>query len=117
MEEEYPRARKITGQLTPEQISDLYVRLKAAIDGDFYVIDATDDRIVLGNRRCPFGDVVKRAPGLCRMTSSVFGGIAARSSGQAWVSLEENRRAGPRMPRRRVAWRTAAGRSRQPPLR
>jgi anti-sigma regulatory factor (Ser/Thr protein kinase)/predicted ArsR family transcriptional regulator len=89
MEEEYRRARKITGQLSTEQISDLYVRLKAAIDGDFYVIDATDDRIILGNRRCPFGDVVKRAPGLCRMTSSVFGGIAARSNGQAWVSLEE----------------------------
>jgi anti-sigma regulatory factor (Ser/Thr protein kinase) len=89
MEEEYRRARDITGRLTGEQIADLYVRLKAAIDGGFYVIEATDDRIVLGNRRCPFGDAVKRAPGLCRMTSSVFGGIAARNSGEAWVSLEE----------------------------
>src|SRR4051812_28402014 len=61
MEEEYRVARQITGRLTNDQIADLYVRLKAAIDGDFYVIEATDDRIVLGNRRCPFGDAVMRA--------------------------------------------------------
>lgn len=89
MEEEYRRAREIVGRLTPEQMADLYVRLKAAIDGDFYVIEISDERIVLGNRACPFGDVVKRAPGLCRMTSSVFGGIAARNSGDASVVLEE----------------------------
>jgi anti-sigma regulatory factor (Ser/Thr protein kinase)/predicted ArsR family transcriptional regulator len=89
MEESYRQARSITGKLSTDQIADLYVRLKAAIQGDFYVIEVTDDRIVLGNRRCPFGEVVQRAPGLCRMTSSVFGGIAARSSGRASVSLEE----------------------------
>ncbi len=32
---------------------------------------------------------VRRAPGLCRMTSSVFGGIAARNTGGATVVLEE----------------------------
>jgi predicted ArsR family transcriptional regulator len=89
MEEEYRRARAIAGELTVEQIADLYVRLKAAIDGDFYVVEATPERIVLGNRACPFGEVVKRAPGLCRMTSSVFGGIASRNTGGASVVLEE----------------------------
>lgn len=89
MEDEYRRARETVGRLAPEQIADLYIRLKAAIDGDFYVIELSDERIVLGNRACPFGDVVKRAPGLCRMTSSVFGGIAARNSGEASVVLEE----------------------------
>lgn len=89
MEEEYRRARGIVGELSVEQIADLYVRLKAAIDGDFYVVDASPERIVLGNRRCPFGEVVKRAPGLCRMTSSVFGGIASRNTGGASVVLEE----------------------------
>jgi len=49
----------------------------------------TDDRIVLGNDRCPFGDVVRLAPALCRMTSAVFGGIAAGSHGEASVTLEE----------------------------
>lgn len=89
MEDEYRRARDIVGDLEPAQIADLYVRLKAAIGGDFYVIEADAEKIVLGNRRCPFGDVVTRAPGLCRMTSSVFGGIAARNSGGAAVVLEE----------------------------
>jgi anti-sigma regulatory factor (Ser/Thr protein kinase)/predicted ArsR family transcriptional regulator len=89
MEDEYRRARAIVEQLKPGQIADLYVRLKAAIGGDFYVIEATDEKIVLGNRTCPFGDAVMRAPGLCRMTSSVFGGIAARNSGSAAVVLEE----------------------------
>ncbi len=89
MEEEYRRARGIVGQLTTEQIADLYVRLKAGIGGAFYVIEADDEKIVLGNRACPFGDVVRRAPGLCRMTSSVFGGIAARNTGGASVVLEE----------------------------
>lgn len=89
MEDEYRHARDIVGNLSPEQIGDLYVRLKGAIDGDFYVIEATDSKIVLGNRACPFGEVVKRAPTLCRMTSSVFGGIAARNAGGAVVRLEE----------------------------
>jgi anti-sigma regulatory factor (Ser/Thr protein kinase)/predicted ArsR family transcriptional regulator len=89
MEDEYRRARDIVDRLEPEQIADLYVRLKAAIGGDFYVIAADDEKIVLGNRACPFGEVVKRAPGLCRMTSSVFGGIAARNTGGASVVLEE----------------------------
>ncbi len=90
MEEEYRKAEKVTGYLTTEQMGDLYVRLKHAIDGDFYVIESSEDRIVLGNRHCPFGDVVKTAPALCRMTSSVFGGIAARNTdGPISVQLEE----------------------------
>lgn len=89
MEDEYRRVEGIAGELSPRQIAELYVRLKAAIDGDFYVIEADEERIVLGNRACPFGDVVQRAPGLCRMTSSVFGGIAARNTGHASVVLEE----------------------------
>lgn len=89
MEEEYRLARRIVGRMIPEQMADCYVRLKHAIDGQFYVIEATEERIVLGNRACPFGDVVQRAPALCRMTSSVFGGIAASNADEAGVVLEE----------------------------
>lgn len=89
MEEEYRRVRDIAGRLTPEQMGDLYVRLKAAIGGGFYVVEANEERIVLGNTRCPFGEVVRRSPSLCRMTSSVFGGIAARNHGGSSVQLEE----------------------------
>lgn len=89
MEDEFRRVEAITERLTPEQMGELYVRLKGAIHGDFYVIEASEERIVLGNRRCPFGEAVKRSPALCRMTSSVFGGIAARNRGSSAVRLEE----------------------------
>ena len=89
MEEAYRAARGITGRLTPRQIADLYVSLKGAIDGSFYVMEADEQKIVLGNRRCPFGPAVQRQPGLCRMTSSVFGGIGANNAGRSAVALEE----------------------------
>jgi predicted ArsR family transcriptional regulator len=89
MEEEHRRAEQLVGSLTPEQMGDLFVRLKAAINGGFSVVEANDERIVLVNTACPFGDAVMRAPGLCRMTSSVFGGIAARNTGAATINLEE----------------------------
>jgi anti-sigma regulatory factor (Ser/Thr protein kinase)/predicted ArsR family transcriptional regulator len=90
MEEEFRRARGIVGRLTTEQIADCYVRLKSAIDGGFRVSEMSGSRIVLVNDRCPFGDAVKKAPSLCRMTSSVFGGIAARNSERSVdVFLEE----------------------------
>lgn len=54
MEQEFRAAEGVVGQMTPEQLARCYVRLKHAIDGGFYVIEVTDDRIVLGNRRCPF---------------------------------------------------------------
>lgn len=89
MEEAYRRARGIAGRLAPEQIGELYVALKGAIDGGFRVVEATTERIVLLNTACPFGEAVRKAPSLCRMTSGVFGGIAARNAGRAAVHLEE----------------------------
>ena len=90
MEDEFRVAMAITGRMTPEQIGGCYVRLKHAIDGGFRVLEASADRIVLVNDRCPFGAAVQQAPSLCRMTSSVFGGIAARNSDHgASVLLEE----------------------------
>lgn len=90
MEAEYRLAHEIVGRLSAEQVADCLVRLKHAIDGDFSVVEVTDERIVLVNTRCPFGDAVRRAPALCRMTSSVFGGIAARNADEgAAVVLEE----------------------------
>lgn len=89
MEDEFRRAMGAVGTLTPEQMAECFVRLKHAIDGDFYPIEINEERIVLANRRCPFGDAVKMAPALCRMTSSVFGGIAARNAEGASILLEE----------------------------
>lgn len=90
MEEEFRLAMAITGRMTPEEMGRCYVRLKHAIDGGFRVLEASPERIVLVNDRCPFGTAVQQAPALCRMTSSVFGGIAARNSDHgASVLLEE----------------------------
>lgn len=77
MEQEYRSAKGVEGRMSTTQLADCLVRLKHAIEGGFYVVEASAGRIVLGNTRCPFGDVVRNAPALCRMTSSVFGGIAA----------------------------------------
>lgn len=90
MEQAYRQEQDVNGPLSVDRITELALGLKRAIGGDFYVISADDDKIVFGNRVCPFGNSVKLAPSLCRMTSSVFGGIAARSSGRdVAVHLEE----------------------------
>lgn len=90
MEDAHRSHLGIEGDLESAQIADFYISLKAAIGGDFYIVSADDERIVVGNRRCPFGEAVQHAPSLCRMTSSVFGGIAARNTGrEVAVHLEE----------------------------
>ena len=77
------------GGLSAERIAECVVRLKTAIGGTFRVVDVTDERIVLVNGQCPFGPDVRRSPSLCRMTTAVLGGIAARNTGRAAVTLEE----------------------------
>jgi anti-sigma regulatory factor (Ser/Thr protein kinase)/predicted ArsR family transcriptional regulator len=90
METAYRVARRLEGRLNPEEIADCLVGLKRAIDGGFRAVEVSDERIVFANTACPFGDVVRAAPALCRMTSSVFGGIAAANAdSHADVVLEE----------------------------
>ncbi len=84
----YRRALAVE-RLSREQVADVLVDLKRRIEGDFYIIEQDDEKIVLGNRACPFGDKVADRPALCMMTSNVFGSIAARDLGYAKVDLEE----------------------------
>jgi predicted ArsR family transcriptional regulator len=70
-------------------VTQVLVDLKRRIEGDFYVIEESDDKIVFGNRRCPFGDKVEGRPSLCMMTSNVFGAIAAENLGYAKVAIEQ----------------------------
>ncbi|QDV40468.1 hypothetical protein Enr13x_02740 [Stieleria neptunia] len=72
-----------------QQVGEVLVDLKRRIEGDFYIISQDDEKIVLGNRRCPFGDDVADRPALCMMTSNVFGLITAENLGYAKVSIEE----------------------------
>jgi predicted ArsR family transcriptional regulator len=70
-------------------VADVLVDLKRRINGSFSVIEETADKIVFGNKACPFGDKVKERPSLCMMTSNVFGTITAANLGYAKVALEE----------------------------
>ena len=76
--------------LTREQVAAVLVDLKRRIQGDFYVIDESADKIVLGNRACPFGDRVVDRPALCMMTSNVFGRITAENLGYAKVVIDKS---------------------------
>jgi predicted ArsR family transcriptional regulator len=76
-------------RLSREQVADVLVDLKRRIQGDFFIIEESDDRIVLGNRACPFGDKVIGRPALCMMTSNVFGSISAENLGYAKVVIEK----------------------------
>ncbi|QPG05086.1 transcriptional regulator [Salinimonas marina] len=76
-------------KLSPTQVSAVLVDLKRRIKGDFYVIEQDEQKIVLGNNKCPFGDKVHNRPSMCMMTSSVFGTITADNLGYARVSLEK----------------------------
>lgn len=75
--------------LSRAQVTDVLVDLKRRIQGDFYVIEQDDEKIVLGNRACPFGDKVIDRPSLCMMTSNVFGTIAAENLGYGKVAIEQ----------------------------
>jgi predicted ArsR family transcriptional regulator len=75
--------------LTREQVADVLVDLKRRIQGDFYIVEQSDQKLVLGNRMCPFGEKVLDRPALCMMTSNVFGGIAAQNLGYAKVELQK----------------------------
>jgi predicted ArsR family transcriptional regulator len=75
--------------LSRAQVAAVLVDLKRRIQGDFYILDETEDKIVLGNRACPFGDKVLDRPALCMMTSNVFGRIASENLGYAKVVIDK----------------------------
>ncbi|BAY86393.1 hypothetical protein NIES267_59000 [Calothrix parasitica NIES-267] len=75
--------------LSREQVAKVLVDFKNRIQGDFYIIEESDEKIVFGNRTCPFGDKVRNRPSMCMMTSNIFGSIAAENLGYAKVELQE----------------------------
>lgn len=86
--QQYKSALEVS-QLTREQIADVLVDLKKRIQGDFYIIEQNDAKIVFGNKTCPFAEKVLNRPAMCMMTSNVFGTIAADNLGYAKVELHE----------------------------
>ena len=88
MNQDYKNALAID-RLSREQVADVLVDLNRRIRGDFFVIEQDDEKIVLGNRACPFAEKVVGRPALCMMTSNVFGSIAAQNLGYSKVVIEE----------------------------
>lgn len=78
------------GNLNRENYIDLILSLKNRIGGNFSLASSNNDTITVVNSRCPFGEGVTNFPELCRMTSSVFGGIAARNFGYAKVEIKRS---------------------------
>lgn len=76
-------------KLSREQVGEVLVDLKKRILGDFYIIEETPEKILLGNRACPFAEKVIGRTSMCMMTSNVFGAIAAQNLGYAKVELQE----------------------------
>ncbi len=85
---EYRRALQVD-HLNREQVAAVCVALKERIQGDFFVKELSNEKIVFGNRVCPFGEKVIGRPSLCMMTSNVFGAIAAENLGYGKVVIEE----------------------------
>lgn len=75
--------------LTHDQYADVIIEIKNQIGGEFTRASGGKGVIRVENTRCPFGALVKETPELCQMTSSVFGGIAARNFGYAQVELRK----------------------------
>lgn len=88
IDHDYKTALEVSN-LNREQVADVLVDLKRRIEGDFFIIEQTDEKIVLGNRVCPFVEKVIDRPAMCMMTSNVFGSIAADNLGYAKVELQK----------------------------
>ncbi|AFY52694.1 hypothetical protein Riv7116_0082 [Rivularia sp. PCC 7116] len=88
IDEEYKSALQVNS-LSRKQVAKVLVDLKKRIQGDFYILEESDEKIVFGNRVCPFAEKVINRPSMCMMTSNVFGSIAAENLGYAKVELQE----------------------------
>ncbi|MCL4310721.1 MAG: ATP-binding protein [Actinomycetota bacterium] len=87
IERTYRDACNLNEALTPQQYAGIIVDSKQHTGGDFSILEVTPEAVTVVSRTCPFGEAVARTPGLCRMTASVFGGIAARNFSFARVNI------------------------------
>jgi hypothetical protein len=76
-------------KLNRGRVAEVLVDAARRINGDFYVIEQDEDKIVLGNWVCPFGKKVTGRTAMCMMTSNLFGTIAAENLDYARVALEK----------------------------
>jgi len=76
-------------RLNRDQVAQVLADLKNRINGEFYIEEQNEHRIVFRSKSCPFAEKVKDRSSLCMMTSNVFGVISADNLGYAKVDLEK----------------------------
>lgn len=74
---------------SPEDIAQHLADFKESIGGKFRVHSIDGSRITFVNSSCPFADQAKGRPSLCKMTTNVFGRVAADASGYARVNVRQ----------------------------
>ncbi|HEX6292009.1 MAG TPA: ATP-binding protein [Herpetosiphonaceae bacterium] len=89
IEAEYKAFWGIDRPFTLDEYAHVIIDLKQKIHGNFSLVSADPTKVVVRTTSCPFDEVVRQSPSLCFMTSSVFGGIAARNFGYAKVVLHK----------------------------
>lgn len=89
IEAEYKRFWELDRPFTVDEYTHVIVDLKQKINGNFSLVANDPTKVVVRTTSCPFDAFVRQSPSLCFMTSSVFGGIAARNFGYAKVVLHK----------------------------
>lgn len=89
IEAEYKRYWGIDRSFTVSEYAHVIIDLKQKINGNFSLVSKDDEKVVVRTTSCPFDEFVRQSPSLCFMTSSVFGGIAARNFGYAKTVLHK----------------------------
>jgi PAS domain S-box-containing protein len=89
IEEEYKHFWDLDRPFTLDEYAHVIVDLKQKIHGNFSLVSKDPSKVVVRTTSCPFDTLVRQSPSLCFMTSSVFGGIAARNFGYAKVVLHQ----------------------------
>jgi serine/threonine-protein kinase RsbW len=80
---------------TPADIGEALARFLNQAGGDFFVVEEGPERVVLANRRCPFGAAVVGTSALCNCTSALAGGMGVHAGGRGtFVILDETIAAG-----------------------
>jgi anti-sigma regulatory factor (Ser/Thr protein kinase) len=86
---EYSEEHGGAGPSNAAEIAQAFVEYYNKSGGEFFIIEASDRRAVVGNRRCPFGPAVAGQPSMCRSTAALLGSLASRVSGKAEIALDE----------------------------
>ncbi|MBO0730356.1 MAG: ATP-binding protein [Acidimicrobiaceae bacterium] len=83
---EHLSVRQAPGSNMPA-IAEALISAERSLGGDFYLVSSNGVRAEFANRKCPFGQAA--SPQLCRFTSTLAGGLAARGTGGAEITLDE----------------------------